>query len=561
MAHAVHGERITSRSGEMAKDEGYADSMPAENTGDDVPKGYFTSHLFLGTYIAVAISVISGTGSYSLISGVLAQINAELGPDPDYLWIGYTYTLCTACTFCLVGRVSDLFGRRYVIIGGNALALVGSIVASQAQTVKTVIGGMALISVGTSCQIGFQFILGELVPIGKRFAVMSTLFAWSILGGGLGAAWGLLFQHHTAARWRSSFYLLTGINFLATALLCAFYFPPTFRDLERTKTKRQMLREFDFVGVVLFTAGLVITCIVVGFATLIAFVAWEWNTKTPTPFMPLYLFRNYRWVCMALCLSIGASQYYAIVLVWPQMVSALWPVDVASTQYAFLITIPALCLLSGQVTGGLAASLVSPRLILMSGTLIGTAIMGGAASANEYDYGGTITMVVIGYFFIGFQEAVCGTFCTIALENQDDIGTGGGVAATMRSGISALASAILGAVLSNSLQNAVAQRVPEAAMSAGLPMSSVDELIALLTGAGTAEHVDGLTPQILDTATHAYRSAASIAFRNVILTAVGMGVITIVCSWFAPEVDTSKKQVVAKQLGRKRTEEPIPKEV
>lgn len=264
---------------------------------------------------------------------------------------------------------------------------------------------------------------------------------------------------------------------------------------------------------------------------------------------------------MALCLSIGASQYYAIVLVWPQMVSALWPVDVASTQYAFLITIPALCLLSGQVTGGLAASLVSPSLILMSGTLIGSAIMGGAASANEYDYGGTITMVVIGYFFIGFQEAVCGTFCTIALENQDDIGTGGGVAATMRSGISALASAILGAVLSNSLQNAVAQRVPEAALSAGLPMSSVDELIALLTGAGTAEHVDGLTPQILKIATHAYRSAASIAFRNVILTAVGMGVITIVCSWFAPEVDASKKQVVAKRLGRKRTEEPIPKEV
>lgn len=114
---------------------------------------------------------------------------------------------------------------------------------------------MTIQSVASSTQIAFQFVLGELVPIGKRFIVMSTIFAWSILGGGIGVSIGILFANHTAPSWRSAFYFLAALDVLAFVLLFAFYHPPTFKDLEKTKTKRQVLAEFDYPGLILFTGG------------------------------------------------------------------------------------------------------------------------------------------------------------------------------------------------------------------------------------------------------------------------------------------------------------------
>lgn len=222
--------------------------------------------------------------------------------------MGYTYTLCSACTFCLVGRCSDLFGRRWVIVGGTVLAFVGAILASQAQSITVMIIAMTIQAVASSTQVAFQFVLGELVPIGKRFIVMSTIFAWSILGGGIGISIGILFATHTATSWRGAFYFLAALDILAFVLLFLFYHPPTFHDLEKTKTKRQVLMEFDYLGLVLFTGGFfvflmglswggsaypwdsahVIVSLVVGVVVLGLFVAWgEYSPSSHQGFFKL----------------------------------------------------------------------------------------------------------------------------------------------------------------------------------------------------------------------------------------------------------------------------------
>lgn len=265
--------------------------------------------------------------------------------------------------------------------------------------------------------------------------------------------------------------------------------------------------------------------------------------------MPFYLFRNLRWVAMTIALGIGANQFYAMALVWPQMVKSLWPVT--GDAYAWIAAVPGMCLIVGQTTGGFMANFVNPRFIIISGTLVGTALVGGAACANEYNFSTVLTLVVLGYFMIGFQEAICGTLATISLRNQRDIGTGGGLAATMRSGISALGSAVYGAVLRNSLSTEIPKAVPAAAIAAGLPEDSVAALIPVLQGgAQPPGGIPGLTPEILEVATHAYRAAASIAFRNVMLTSFAFGTISIVCAWFAPAVEESKKGIVSRTLKR-----------
>src|ERR1700743_2149596 len=91
------------------------------------------------------------------------------------------------------------------------------------------------------------------------------------------------------------YYIMIIINFVSGALFFFFYFPPTFHEKFRNRDPIQQLKDFDYVGTLLFVGGFllflmglswggssypwksahVIAMMVVGGVTLIAFVLWE----------------------------------------------------------------------------------------------------------------------------------------------------------------------------------------------------------------------------------------------------------------------------------------------
>jgi MFS family permease len=81
-----------------------------------------------------------GGGTFALVAPLLGIINDDIGPDPNYLWIGLVYTLTLAVGQVLVGRLSDLFGRRWFFVLGSALALVGTIVQLLRQFLSSLAG-------------------------------------------------------------------------------------------------------------------------------------------------------------------------------------------------------------------------------------------------------------------------------------------------------------------------------------------------------------------------------------------------------------------------------------
>lgn len=78
----------------------------------DVPKGYWYSSLFLGSYCAIGFGFMSATGGYALIAPILADINADIGPSTNITWVALSYLLCQSVTFAVIGRLTDIFGRR-----------------------------------------------------------------------------------------------------------------------------------------------------------------------------------------------------------------------------------------------------------------------------------------------------------------------------------------------------------------------------------------------------------------------------------------------------------------
>jgi MFS family permease len=184
--------------------------------------------------------------------------DSDIGPDPSYVWIALVWTLSAAVSYTLLGRLSDIFGRRWFFIGGNVLGFIGTLMGGSAKEIKTLIGANCLIGIAGAVQLSFTFVIGELVPNKHRAYANGVLYCASTPFAVFGPVIARTFILHTSAGWRWCFYLNTITTGLAIILFYFCYHPPTFEMLHTTRTKKSVFRMIDIVGVVLFTSGLVL---------------------------------------------------------------------------------------------------------------------------------------------------------------------------------------------------------------------------------------------------------------------------------------------------------------
>lgn len=59
------------------------------------------------------MNLMASTGGFALVAPVLNQINASVGPSVNIIWLSLVYTIGLAIGLLLVGRLSDIFGRRW----------------------------------------------------------------------------------------------------------------------------------------------------------------------------------------------------------------------------------------------------------------------------------------------------------------------------------------------------------------------------------------------------------------------------------------------------------------
>lgn len=55
---------------------------------------------------------MGGIGGFGLIAPVVTQINADIGPSPNINWVPLVNICGGAVFFLMVGKLSDIFGRR-----------------------------------------------------------------------------------------------------------------------------------------------------------------------------------------------------------------------------------------------------------------------------------------------------------------------------------------------------------------------------------------------------------------------------------------------------------------
>lgn len=533
-----------------------------------LPPGYYRSPYFLGSMLSVGLGTMAGVGGFALAAPLLGVINADIGPSANITWVALVYTLTLAVGLLLVGRLTDVFGRRWFFVGGQLLALVGCVVSATAKSVNVLIGGMTIVGSAASTQLSFSFILGELVPMKWRFLGNAYLYLYAIPFSALAPIISVSFATNTAASWRWCFYVMIIINGLSLASYLVFYHPPTFDRLNARRTRAATMKNFDYIGTLLFTGGMivfllglswggnlhpwtsaaVIATIVIGGATLAAFALYETYIPLKEPLIPMHLFRNKGWTASTLLLSIGASVYYAFSIVWPQMASTVYGASGRRLGWLSCIVPGAICL--GQIVGGALAKWIGhTKYQTMFVITAGGSLLAGVAAATPENMDVAIGLLICGCFFIGWNESVTLVFAGMCITDQKEIGTAVGLAGSVRSAISTVATTIYTAVLSNRLRSTIAHRVVPVVLSTGLP---ADSLTALLAGLAAGEDdslivgvVPGATEAIVDVAREAYKEAAVAAFRTVFLTSIAFTGVGMLLSLWAPNVEKLMTHQVA----------------
>lgn len=66
-------------------------------------------------------------------------------------WMASGWSLAGAISFAVAGQLSDIFGRRHVLLAGQALLVLGYIVGATAHSIGQLIAAMVILGLGTGC--------------------------------------------------------------------------------------------------------------------------------------------------------------------------------------------------------------------------------------------------------------------------------------------------------------------------------------------------------------------------------------------------------------------------
>jgi len=207
------------------------------------------------------------TGLVAIDSTVLAtaipSIVGELGGFHQFPWLFSAYLLGQAVTTPIYAKLSDVFGRKPVLLLGIALFLVGSILCAAAWNMLALIVFRAIQGLGAGAvQPTAMTIVGDIYTVAERARVQGYLASvWavsSVVGPLLGGVFSQL------GIWRGVFL----IN-IPLCLLAAWMFNRHFHE---TVTHRE--RSVDVIGALLLAAAM--TSLIL--AVLGGGQSWAWGS-------------------------------------------------------------------------------------------------------------------------------------------------------------------------------------------------------------------------------------------------------------------------------------------
>lgn len=418
--------------------------------------------IFVGLLLGMLIASISQT----IVGPAMPRIVAELGGMEHYSWVATAAMLVSAIAVPIVGKLSDLYGRRPFFLAGLIVFLAGSVLSGFAQSFWWLVAARAVQGLGMGVIMPLtQTIVGDIIPPrqrGKYQGWMGVVFGVASVAGPL--AGGVITD---ALGWRWLFFVTIPVGLVALFVVARFLVldhepRPAVIDTWGIVTMSTgitaILLAVSWGGINYpWSSPVIIGLLVAGTALMVAFVRIE--LRVPEPLVPLHLFGSSIFTFANLgAFGMSMVMFGAIIYV-PVYAQGVLAVNASVSG---LITLP---LMLGLVLVGLVAGMLITRtgrykeLMLVGAVLLGIGVLVLAWLTEA----SSVWQVVAGVTLVGVGLGALSQQYTLVVQNavaRRDLGVATAALQFFRNVGATIGIAIFGTVLSSGLDSAIFSHLP-----------------------------------------------------------------------------------------------------
>jgi EmrB/QacA subfamily drug resistance transporter len=506
-------------------DEGVVLSSPAAVPCTQEAEPWILAATILGSSMAF----IDGTVVNVALPALQQSFRATV---LDVQWVVESYSLFLAALLLVGGLMGDRFGRRLVFCWGVALFAVASIGCGLSETV-----GQLIIARGVQGVSGALLLPGSLAIISASFdeerrgQAIGTWSAFTAITAGIGPVIGGWLIEHLS--WRAVFFINVPLALVVLAI--SLLRVPESRDDGESQS-------LDWLGLALGTLGLgplvygliessrlgfdhplVIRTLVVGALSLTIFLLVEAHARNPM--LPLALFRSRDFsganlMTFFLYTALGGSLFFVpLNLIQVQGYSAT---AAGAAWIPFILILFFLSRWAGglvQKHGAKLPLVVGPVIAALGYALFAFLSIGGSYWITFFP-----PVVVLGLGMAVSVAPLTTTVMNAVPKNRAGIASGINNAISRTGGL--LGIAVLGIVVLHAFNRELDQRLARLDITPEVRRSIDDQRVRL---AG-AELPLGIDDQTRVTLRQAINESFVVGFRVVMMTAVGLALVSALCA-------------------------------
>ncbi|KAI5461777.1 major facilitator superfamily domain-containing protein [Mariannaea sp. PMI_226] len=302
---------------------------PSQSAESSISESESYSNAYIARVVgALLIGVFTSNADGSLVMATHPVIASEFGDLEDSSWLFISFMLAGAATQSLYGKLSDIYGRKPILMVSYGIFAFGCALVGIGQSMWQVILGRLISGSGGAGMMALAYvIIADLAPLRDVASWQSYMNVIATVGRSIGGPLGGLLADTIGWRWS---FLGQAPIFVAAMLLCGILLPDatTGNELQSPTDMKNRLARVDGLGALLLGSSilalmlpveiggqkiswdhpLIFTLLAVGVLLVFLFVLVE-SRWAKEPIFPLRLFgeRNVTMAYLIMAAQAGAQ--------------------------------------------------------------------------------------------------------------------------------------------------------------------------------------------------------------------------------------------------------------